>query len=161
MFATGVNGKPGLRTEDNPMLRMLGRLIPTFRPPRLRRALIFEMELESGKPSWLDQELYFVEYGSKSLPLEMCSLVPKGGFLTAVLVGKSVDAAPDAAALRDIMKRFLELPHIQKLVPPRTQLRLACTCSPNMVVRSARNPFADRVAAVGDLVTSRLYKDGI
>ena len=30
-----------------------------------------------------------------------------------------------------------------------------------MVVGSAKNPFGDRAAAVGDLVTARLYKDGI
>ena len=161
VFAAGVNGKAGLRAEDNPMFQAVRRLLPDFKPPRLRRALIFEMELEAGKPPWLDEEIYFVEYGSKSLPLEMCSLVPKRGFLTAVLVGKSVDSAVEPAALRAIMNRFLELPQIRKLVPPRTQLRLACTCNPNMVVGSAQNPCGHRVAVIGDMVTARLYKDGI
>lgn len=161
VFAAGVNGKPGLRAEDNPMFQAIRRLLPDFQPPRLRRALIFEMELEPGKPPWLDEEVYFVQYGSKSLPLEMSSLVPKRGFLTAVLVGKSVDSAMEPNASRAIMHRFLELPQIRKLVPPRTQLRLACTCNPNMVVGSARNPFGHRVAVIGDMVTARLYKDGI
>jgi 2-polyprenyl-6-methoxyphenol hydroxylase-like FAD-dependent oxidoreductase len=161
VFATGVNGKPGMRAEDNPMVRAIRQVLPSFQPPRLRRALIFEMELDAAQPPWLDAEVHFVEYGSKGLPLEMCSLVPKRGFLTAVLVGRSVDraVAPDAA--RRIMRQFLELPHIRKLVPPRTQLRLACTCSPNMVVGSARHPFGSRVAVVGDMVTARLYKDGL
>jgi flavin-dependent dehydrogenase len=161
VFAAGVNAKPGLRAEDNPMFRAVQQMLPDFRPPRLRRALIFEMELEPGKPPWLEEELYYVEYGSKSLPLEMSSLVPKRGFITAVLVGKSVDLAVEPAASRAIMNQFLELPQIRKLVPPRTQLRLACACSPSMVVGSARNPFGHRVAVIGDMVTARLYKDGL
>lgn len=161
VFATGVNGKPGLRAEDNPMVRAIREVLPKFEPPRLRRALIFEMELDAAQPLWLEEELHFVEYGSKALPLEMCSLVPKRGFLTAVLVGRSVDAAVEPDAARRIMRQFLELPHIRKLVPPRTQLRLACTCSPNMVVSTARYAVGHRVAVVGDMVTTRLYKDGL
>ncbi len=59
------------------------------------------------------------------------------------------------------MEEFLALPHIRKLISPGVQLSPACMCAPNLVVESARNPFADRVAAVGDLLTARLYKDGI
>lgn len=161
VFAAGVNAKPGVRAQDNPLFQAVKRMLPDFKPPRLRRALVFEMELEAGKPHWLEEELYYVEYGSKSLPLEMSSLVPKRGFITAVLVGKSVDSALDPGAARTLMNRFLELPQIRKLVPPRTQLRLACACNPNMVVGSARNPFGHRVAVIGDMVTARLYKDGI
>lgn len=161
VFAAGVNTKPGVRVEDNPMFQALRRLLPDFQPPRLRRALIFELELDAAQPPLLDEEVHFVEYGSKALPLEMCSLVPKRGFLTAVLVGRSVDRVAESDAARRMARQFLDLPHIRKLVPPRTRLRLACTCSPNMVVRTARHPFGPRVAVVGDLVTSRLYKDGL
>ncbi len=161
VLAAGINGKPGLPVEDNPMFQMTRRLLPAFEPPATRRALIFEMELEPGKPPWLDEEIYFVEYGSKALPLEMCSLVPKRGYLTAVLVGRSVDRARDQDALRAVMRGFFDLPQIRKLVPPRTQLRLACMCSPNLVVGAARHPSGDRVAVIGDMAAARLYKDGI
>lgn len=161
VFAAGVNGKPGLPAHENPMVRIIRQVLPGFEPPRLRRALIFEMELDARQSPWLDEEIHFVEYGSKALPLEMCSLVPKRGFLTAVLVGRSVDTAKEPEAARRIMRQFLELPHIRKLVPPRTQLRLACTCSPNMVIGSARQAIGSRVAVVGDLVVTRLYKDGL
>jgi hypothetical protein len=87
--------------------------------------------------------------------------VPKRGFLTAVLVGRAVDRATGPDAARQTMREFLALPHIRKLVPPRARLRLACTCSPNLVVGTARHPFGERVAVVGDLATSRLYKDGL
>lgn len=161
VFAAGVNSKPGQPVEDSPMFQAIQRHLPDFKPPRLRRALIFEMELEPGKPPWLDEELYFIEYGSKALPLEMCSLVPKRGLLTAVLVGRSVDAALEPDALRRIMKQFFDLPQIRLLVPSRTRLRLACMCNPNIVVGSAHNPCGPRVAIIGDMVTARLYKDGI
>ncbi|MCW5555357.1 MAG: hypothetical protein KIS67_24745 [Verrucomicrobiae bacterium] len=161
VFAAGVNGKPGLPIRENPMVWIIRQVLPEFETPRLRRALIFEMELDANQSPWLDEEIHFVEYGSKELPLEMCSLVPKRGFLTAVLVGRSVDGAREPDTARRIMRQFLELPHIRKLVPPRTQLRLACTCSPNMVIGSARHAIGPRVAMVGDLVVTRLYKDGL
>lgn len=161
VFAAGVNGKPGMRAEDNPMFQAIRQVLPDYQPPRLRRALIFELELDAAQPPWLEEELHFVEYGSKALPLEMCSLVPKRGYLTAVLVGRSVDKVGEADAARRIARQFLDLPHIRKIVPPRARLRMACTCSPNMVVGTARHPFGARVAVVGDMVTSRLYKDGL
>src|ERR1035441_3336556 len=161
VFAAGVNEQVGSPADGGRMLQSLQRLLPGFVPPRLRRALIFELEAKSGVPENLVGTVHFVEYGSKTLRLEMCSLVPKRGFITVVLVGASVDTASDHAASRDIMAQFLELPHIRRLVSPRIQFSPACVCGPNMVVGSARNPFGDRVAAVGDIVTTRLYKDGI
>lgn len=161
VFACGVNGRLGSATGETPELRAIRTLIPGFRPPATRRALIFELGLETGGPSLLNDEICFVEYGSGDLPIEMCSLVPKRDFLTAVIVGRAVDRAVGPAGIRAVVGRFLDLPHIRKLAPPHTRLRLACTCSPSMVVRSARNPFGDRVAVIGDMVTTRLYKDGI
>lgn len=161
VFAAGVNGKPGLRAEDNPMFQTIRQVLPDFKPPRLRRALIFEIELDSAQPPWLDEEVHFVEYGSRALPLEMCSLVPKRGFLTVVLVGRCVDRLAESDDARRIARQFLDLPHIRKLVPPRARLRLACSCRPNMVVGTARHFLGVRVAVVGDMVTSRLYKDGL
>ncbi len=161
VFAVGVNEVANASASGTPVLQALRRLLPDFVPPRLRRALIFELEGQPGLPASLADAIHFVEYGSKSLPLEMCSLVPKRDFLTVVLVGASIDAATRCEGNREILKQFLELPHIRKLIAPGVRLTPACACSPNMVVGSAKNPFGDRVAAVGDLVTARLYKDGI
>lgn len=161
VFAAGVNSRPGVRTEDNPMFQAVRQLLPDFEPPGLRRALIFELEWDATQPPWLDEEVHFVEFGSKTLPLEMCSLVPKRGFLTAVLVGRSVDRMAEPDAGRRMARQFLDLPHIRKLIPPWARLRLACTCCPSLVVHTSRHPFGSRVAVVGDMVTSRLYKDGL
>lgn len=161
VFATGVNEAPGFRETTGGVLRLLPRLIPGFLPPRRRRALVFELEALPGVPAGLEGTVHFVQYGSKSLRLEMCSLVPKRGFVTVVLMGPSVDALTGPREIQDILRGFLELPHIRKLIPPQAQRKPACICVPYMVVGSARRPFGDRMAAIGDLVTARLNKDGI
>lgn len=161
VFATGVNEAAGFRQTGGGVLRTLPRLIPGFEPPRLRRALIFELETPPGVSSGLEDTVHFVEYGSKKLRLEMCSLVPKRGFVTVVLLGPSMDALTGPRETQDIIRRFLDLPHIRKLIPSQMRQTTACVCRPNMVIGSAQRPFGERIAAIGDLVTSRLYKDGI
>ena len=161
VFAAGVNEGPDGQANGRGVAALLRQLVPAYEPPRLRRALILELEARSGIPPNLEGELHFVEYGSKTLHIEMCSLVPKRGFITVVLLGNSVDAAATASENWEISQEFLELPHVRKLVPHNVSLRATCVCNPNMVVGTARHPFGDRVAAIGDLVTSRLYKDGI
>ncbi|MHB8520333.1 MAG: hypothetical protein ACYDH9_06210 [Limisphaerales bacterium] len=161
VFAAGVNEESCLASARNPILASLQELIPGFALPPVRRALIFELQAEPDLPANLATTVHFVEYGSKTLRLEMCSLVPKRGFMTVVLIGPSVDAIKNAGENRDIIRQFLELPHVRKLIPIGARLQIVCLCNPSIVIGSARNPFADRVAAVGDLVTARLYKDGI
>lgn len=161
VFAAGVNETPGFRETSGGALGTLQRLIPGFSPPRRRRALVFELEASPGVPAGLERTVHFVEYGSRSLRLEMCSLVPKREFVTVVLMGPSVDALTGPGEIQDIIRRFLELPHIRKLIPSQVHRKPACVCIPYMVVGSARRPFGDRIAATGDLVTSRLNKDGI
>jgi flavin-dependent dehydrogenase len=161
VLATGANASPCGSAVGHPNGLRWQQVLPGFIPPRVRRALIFELETAPGLPVNLDGAIHFVEYGSKSLRLEMCSLVPKRGYLTVVLVGPSVDAVKDAGENRELIHRFLALPHIRKLMPRGAQLPLACVCNPQLVVGSARHPFADRIAVVGDSVTARLYKDGI
>ncbi|MEK7684119.1 MAG: hypothetical protein AAB466_01710 [Verrucomicrobiota bacterium] len=161
VFAAGVNEGSSLAPARSRILQSLQRLIPDFAPPPVRRSLMFELEAEPDLPAHLAGTIYFVEYGSKTLRLEMCSLVPKRGFMTVVLVGASVDSITNREANREAIKQFLELPHVRKLISPAVRFQTVCVCNPNMVIGSARSPCADRIAAVGDVVTARLYKDGI
>ncbi|MBI4473079.1 MAG: hypothetical protein HY646_10450 [Acidobacteria bacterium] len=161
VFAAGVNEAAETRQPSPSLVQVLRRLAPDYRPPRLRPALIFELESPPGAAPNLEGHLHFVEYGSAALPLEMCSLLPKRGHLTVVLVGPSIDASPGPAENQRIIHEFLELPQIRQLLLPGTRLRTACICNPRLVVGSAQQPFADRVAAIGDMATARLYKDGI
>jgi hypothetical protein len=161
VFAAGVNEGAEACHGGRSLLAMLQKLAPHYLPPRLRPALIFELEAAPGVATYLEGQLHFVEYGSAALRLEMCSLLPKRGYITVVLVGPSIDVSTGPAENVRIINEFLQLPQIRKLVPPNMQLRMSCICNPRLVVGAARHPFADRVAAVGDMVTARLYKDGI
>lgn len=161
VFAAGVNRHPGMEVAADPLIRSLCRMIPGFRPPRVRQTVIAELEALDGRPlALMEGEVHFVQYGSPDLQIEMSSLIPKDRWITVALVGKTIDeAAP--GELRDLVKRFVELPHIRRLLPPGVEFRAACSCHPNMTVGAARKPYADRIAVTGDMAVSRLYKDGL
>jgi flavin-dependent dehydrogenase len=164
VFAGGVNRSPGMDVASDPVFADLQAMIPRLRPPQVRRALISEMQAQgSADPDVLlavDGEVHFAQYGSKDLHIEMSSLVPKQNWVTVVLLGKSIDRAQPSEFL-GIMQRFVELPHIRRLLPPGVHLHPGCSCHPNMTVGAAREPFGRRVALTGDVAVSRLYKDGL
>jgi hypothetical protein len=76
------------------------------------------------------------------------------------LLGRSVDRA-DHSDNAHLIREFLELPHIRRLLPSKLNLAPICICNPNMTVGAARHPFGHRTAVIGDMAVSRLYKDGI
>ena len=164
VFAGGVNRSPGMDVTTDPLFVDLETMLPRFRPPKVRRALISEMQAQgSTDPDVLlalDGEVHFAQYGSKDLHIEMSSLVPKQLWVTVALLGKSIDRAQPSEYL-NIMQRFVELPHVRRLLPPGVHLRPGCSCHPNMTVGAAREPFGQRVALTGDMAVSRLYKDGL
>lgn len=161
VVAAGVNESPRRPERRHPLLQELQSIMPDYAAPRLRSALILELELDPRRCAALDGQLHFVEYGSKTFRLEMCSLVPKRGYITAVLVGKSIDRLSARDQYPAICREFLALPHIRKLIVSGAVLRAGCLCNPNLVVGTAQNPVGNRFAVVGDMATSRLYKDGI
>lgn len=160
VLATGVNRVPGMEVASDPLFLELRTMIPGFRPPKVRQAVIAEMQAEEDLLRPLDGEVHFAQYGSKDLHIEMSSLIPKGTWITVVLLGKSIDRA-DPSEYLEIVQRFVELPYIRRLFPRKSVLRPGCSCHPNMTVGAAKNPIGDRVALVGDSAVSRLYKDGL
>ncbi|MCJ7679511.1 MAG: hypothetical protein MUP70_02200, partial [Candidatus Aminicenantes bacterium] len=160
VIAAGVNQVPGGDSRRFPLLDPIHRLIPKYRPPRTRRALICEVELDSETEAFLEGEIYFVQYASKELKIEMSSLLPKKKHATIVLLGRSVDRSRPAD-IPSIIESYLELPQIKRIMPRGLDKLPVCICSPNMTVGLARMPYGDRVAVIGDLAVSRLYKDGI
>lgn len=158
--ASGVNQTPGMNLATDPFFRALKGALPGFRPPTVRRALICEMQAEEEALRHLKGEVHFVQYGSRDLRIEMSSLIPKGRWITIVLLGPTIDTAQPSDRLA-IIERFLELPHIKRLIPRGARLKPACLCFPNMTVKRSRGFLGDRIALVGDIVVSRLYKDGI
>ncbi|MBM3789244.1 MAG: hypothetical protein FJW35_02715 [Acidobacteria bacterium] len=158
-FAAGVNERPGAHPQESRLGGSLRQLMPGFRPPGVRKTLIFELEADPASVNLLKGEVCFIDYGSRDLQIEMCSLMPKGQFITGVLIGRTIDEA-GPMEYQDIVRTFMDLPHIRRLVPRMPQLPTACLCSPNMTVGTASRPYGDRVAVIGDLAVSRLYKDG-
>jgi flavin-dependent dehydrogenase len=161
VFACGINEHGICSKGNDPMLDCARAVMPELVPPHTRQTLIFEIAARPEIPGILRNSIFFVEYGSRSLPLEMCSLLPKRDCITVVLIGRAVDRARTAAQAREVIFEFLRLPHIKRLLSPVSALEPMCVCGPRMVVGTAKKPFSDRFSAVGDLVTSRLYKDGI
>jgi flavin-dependent dehydrogenase len=160
VFAGGVNPVPGIHLAEGPLFKSLQRLIPGFRPPRVRKALIFELFTEDKFLQPIRGEVHFAQYGSKDLKIEMSSLMPKNQYITISLLGQSIDEAAPSDNMR-IAKEFLELPHIKRILPREISGVPLCACTPNMTVGVARRPYGDRIAAIGDMAVSRLYKDGI
>jgi flavin-dependent dehydrogenase len=160
VVAAGVNRSPGGDPANDPLLASLKQLIPELRPPKLRKTVIAEVFADDDKLLPLNGEVHFVEYGSKRLRVEMASLIPKDKWMTVVLLGKAVDRA-DVSELVPVMRRFVDLPHIRRLLPPGTELRLGCCCHPYMTVGAARHACGTGLALTGDLAVSRLYKDGL
>jgi flavin-dependent dehydrogenase len=159
VFAAGVNRSTDMEEATDPLLTALADVLPGFRPPRGHKAFIVEMETDEELSDAMRGEMHFVPYGSKGLRIELASVIPKGRWTTVVLLGKSIDRAPLSQYL-DVVERFLDLPHIKRALPRRAGFHPVCVCHPNMTVRKARGGVGERLAVIGDLAVSRLYKDG-
>src|SRR5208337_638497 len=160
--ATGINAHGGLDYRDDALIASLKRLNPAFVPGKSRKAFIFELEVgEEYLARHMYREIYFIEYASKHLALEHTALVPKGRFLTVAMIGRSIDEAVSAGDSQQIVHDFLTLPQIERILPGIEAAPIACACAPRMTVSTAKCPFGDRFAIIGDAVGSRLNKDGL
>ncbi len=160
VLAAGVNRAPGMEPGSDSLSRTLREFMPRFRSPQVRKSLICELQADEESLRVMSGELHFAQYGSRDIKIEMSSLIPKVGYVTVVLLGRSVDEA-DHSDNAHLVQEFLELPHIRRLLPGKLNLTPICICNPNMTVGAARHPFGRRTAVIGDMVVSRLYKDGI
>jgi flavin-dependent dehydrogenase len=161
-IATGINAHYGFDYRDDALIASLRRLNPAFVPGKSRKSFICELDVgEDYLERNLPREVFFIEYGSKHFALEHAALVPKGRFLTIVMIGKCVDEAVLPRDSQQIVHDFLTLPQIDRILPGIEAAPLACACAPRMTVTYARSPFGDRFAVIGDAVGSRLNKDGL
>lgn len=158
----GVGPISGEKCKKDSFSGSYQRINPLFVPAKTRPALIFE--LKPGSPylkKYMNKELYIMVSGSKKLDLEHIALIPKKDYLTVSLVGKSIDNASFPEDIGPIIKIFLSLPRIQKILPALGNSPVVCTCCPSMAVAPARVPFSDRIALAGDAMGARLYRDGL
>lgn len=160
VFAAGVNQIPGMVLESSDLYQALKTTVTGFHLPKVRKAIICEMQTEEELLRHMRGEVHFAQYGSKNLKIEMSSLIPKGKWITVVLIGSSIERAIPSQ-YSQILNDLLELPHIRRLFPRAATFTPVCICSPNMSIGVSRNAYDNRIALVGDMVVSRLYKDGI
>ena len=161
-IATGINAHCGVDYREDSLIASVKRMNPGFVPGESRKALIFELDAgEEYLERHLHREIYFIEYGSKRLALEHTALIPKGRFLTVAMLGKCIEDAVLPRDARLIAHEFLTLPQIDRILPGIDAAPLACACAPRMTVTTAKSPYGDRFAIVGDAVGSRLNKDGL
>lgn len=90
-----------------------------------------------------------------SIPrLDFAALIPKGDYVTLCLLGREIK--------KSLIQSFLNAPEVKRCFPPDwTMPSDPCHCSPWINIKSAVQPFADRIVFVGDSGVTRLYKDGI
>jgi flavin-dependent dehydrogenase len=160
VLAGGVNQALGRPIGNNPFWDVARKAVPGYSPPEVRRALICEVEIQEDQEAFLEGEIYFIQYGSKSLKIEMSSLIPKGRYITAALLGRSVDSLKSSDNLA-LIQEYLKLPQLRRILPFGATMRPVCVCAPNMTVGAAARAVGRRAAVVGDMVWARLYKDGI
>jgi hypothetical protein len=160
--AVGINAHGGLGSQPDPLLASIRRINPAFAPGRSRKTFIFELDAgEAYLRKHMSGAIHFIEYGSPRLALEHTALVPKGRFLTVAMIGKCVDAATMPRDGEGMVRAFLSLPQVSRILPGIADAPLACACFPSMAVTTARSPFGDRFALIGDAVGARQNKDGI
>ena len=86
--------------------------------------------------------------------LEFAALIPKGDYVTMVMLGTGID--------KTLVEAFFSAPEVRKCFPsdwsPPADF---CRCAPAINISAAIKPFADRMVLIGDSGVSRLYKDGI
>jgi hypothetical protein len=161
-IATGINSHAGLDYTDDALITSLKRLNPRFVPGKSRKAFIFELEVgEDYLARQMRRELYFIEYALRHFALEHTALVPKGRFLTVAMIGRCIDEASLPQDSPQLVHDFLTLPQIERILPGLAAAPIACACAPRMTVTTAKCPFGDRFAIIGDAVGSRLNKDGL
>ena len=161
-IATGINAHCGFDYRGDGLIAAVKRMNPAFVPGKSRKTLIFELDVgEDYLKRNMNREIYFIEYGSKRLTLEHTALIPKGRFLTVAMIGKCIDEAALPRETQRIVRNFLTLPQIDRILPGIAAAPLACACAPRMTVTTAAFPFGDRFAIIGDAVGSRLNKDGL
>jgi flavin-dependent dehydrogenase len=161
-IATGINAHCGTDYRADELIASVKRLNPAFVPGKSRKAFIFELDVgEDYLERNIHREIYFIEYGSKHLAVEHTALIPKGRFLTVAMIGKCIDDAVLPRDSQQIVRDFLTLPQIDRILPGIAAAPIACACAPRMTATTAISPFADRFAIIGDAVGSRLNKDGL
>ena len=140
--ASGVNSN---------FLKLLEDLPAGIQPPKTTRTYI--CEFRSSPEEVLRVLGNSMHVFLLTIPrLEFAAIIPKGEFVTVVMLGDDLD--------QEMVHSFLQDPVVQRCFPTDAT-PCVCTCSPLINMGAKKRPFGDRVVLIGDSGVTRLYKDGI
>jgi flavin-dependent dehydrogenase len=134
-------------------LKLFEELGTGYRAPGTTKTYICELFLgESTIKTYLGNAMHMFLL---NLPrLEFAALIPKGDYVTLVMLGTGID--------KSLADAFLAAPEVRTCFPPGWSPPVDfCRCIPAINISAAVKPFADRMVLIGDSGVSRLYKDGI
>jgi flavin-dependent dehydrogenase len=143
VVATGINSR---------LLENLENESRQFQRPRLTKTFICEFHLgrdvirETLGPS---MHVFLLDIPR----LEFAALVPKGDYVTLVLLGDDID--------EELIERFFASQEVKNCFPDAIIPDHACHCYPRINIRAANPPYGDRLVMIGDSGSTRLFKDGI
>ncbi len=146
-----VVGAAGLNKKT---LALFEGICPSFAPPRATRAYISEFFM---KPADIEKTLGdSMHVFLLDIPrVTFGALVPKGNYVTLVLLGEEID--------KEVVSRFVQSREVRSCFPPDFPVERAtvCQCYPYINVKEGRKAYTDRVVLIGDSASSKLYKNGI
>jgi flavin-dependent dehydrogenase len=140
--ATGVNSN---------FLQLLGAPPAAIHPPRTTRTYICEFRSSRAEIERVlgdSMHVFLLDIPR----LEFAAIIPKGEFVTMVMLGDDIDQA--------LVHQLLTSPEMQRCFPTGAT-PCVCTCSPLINMGGMKRPYADRLVLIGDSGVTRLYKDGI
>ena len=143
VIATGVNSR---------LMAMLEAETHEVTPPERTKTFICEFNIgrerirETFGPS---MHVFLLDIPR----LEFAALIPKGDFVTLVLLGDDID--------ENLMERFFAADEVRNCFPGGVIPPHACHCYPRININPARPVYGDRLVMIGDSGATRLFKDGI
>ena len=143
--ATGVNAAPKNLFEDAHV---------EFEAARTARTYISEFRFGQERIQELlgdAMHVFLLDIPS----LQFGAIIPKGEFATLVLLGEGID--------KEMVGRFLAAPEVRGCFPEGLDIPncFDCQCYPKINVQAAVRPYADRLVLIGDVASTKLYKNGI
>jgi len=143
--ATGLQGK-SINLYDN--------IDFGFKAPEATKTFICEFLLGQEKvEEYFGQSMHVFLL---NLPrLQFGALIPKGEYVTLVLLGENID--------KNLIKAFMNHENVIERFPEGWDLikGYPCQCFPQINIKGAVHPYGDRLVLVGDCAVSKLYKNGI
>lgn len=135
-------------------LDIFKKIIPDFIPPRTAKAYISEFYLGNDAISRnLGNSMHVFVLNFPGI--KFGALIPKGNFVTLVLLGRGVTTEKAG--------QFLSSESVRRCFPAGVlpEPTNSCLCFPLINIGNAQNPYSDRVVLIGDSSSSKIYKNGI